>query len=153
MRRNMEELRVKVDCCLPATTIHAISHITFPAFDFTIVSYMRLLFQLQGQYCFLLTTKQWIIYAFIWNYALWAVYLNCSPCYVAFGDRHFSLAERRRVEETSANMSCPKTLILLNSVYTNGVLNARSCVETPVILHSENERKRRRVPSWVKVVA
>ena len=47
--------------CLPATTIHARSHVTFPAFYFSIVSYMRLLFQLQGQYCFSLTTKQQII--------------------------------------------------------------------------------------------
>ena len=31
--------------------------VTFPAFDFRIVYYMRLLFQLQGQYCFLLTTN------------------------------------------------------------------------------------------------
>ena len=30
----------------------------FPAFYFSIVSYMRFLFQLQGQYCFSLTTKQ-----------------------------------------------------------------------------------------------
>ena len=36
--------RVKVECyCLPATTLHAISHVTFPAFDFSIVSYMRFL--------------------------------------------------------------------------------------------------------------
>ena len=53
--------------CLPATTIHTISHVTFLAFYFSTVSYMRLLFQLQGQYCFSLTTKQWIIHAFIWN--------------------------------------------------------------------------------------
>ena len=33
---------------------------------FSIVSYMRLLFQLQGQYCFSLMTKQQIIHAFIW---------------------------------------------------------------------------------------
>ena len=40
--------RVKVEhYCLPTTTIHAISHVTFPAFDFSIVSYMRLLFQLK----------------------------------------------------------------------------------------------------------
>ena len=39
----------------------AISHVTFPAFYLSIVSCMRLLFQLQGQYCFLLTTKQQII--------------------------------------------------------------------------------------------
>ena len=38
--------------CLLAKTIHAISHMTVPAFDFSIVSYMRLLFQLQGQYFF-----------------------------------------------------------------------------------------------------
>ena len=44
--------------CLPATTIHAITHVTFPAFDFSIASYMRLLFQLQGHYCFSLTTEQ-----------------------------------------------------------------------------------------------
>ena len=44
---------VKVDSYCPlATTIHAISHMTFPAFDFSSVSCMRLLFQLQGQYCF-----------------------------------------------------------------------------------------------------
>ena len=50
--------RVKVEhYCNPATTIHAVSHVTFPAFDFSIVSYMRLLFQLQGQYCFSLTTN------------------------------------------------------------------------------------------------
>ena len=41
--------RVKVDhYCLPAATIHAISHVTFPAFDFSVVSYMRVLFQLQN---------------------------------------------------------------------------------------------------------
>ena len=58
--------RVEVErYCLPATTIHAISHVTFPAFDFSIVSYIRLLFQLQGQYCFSLRTKQQIIRAFI----------------------------------------------------------------------------------------
>lgn len=28
------------------------SHVTSPAFDFSTVSYMRLLYQLQGQYCF-----------------------------------------------------------------------------------------------------
>ena len=33
------------------TVNHAISHVTFLAFDFSIVSYMRFLFQLQGQYC------------------------------------------------------------------------------------------------------
>ena len=43
--------------CLSATTIHAISHVTFQAFDFSVVSYMRLLFQLQGQYCFSLMSK------------------------------------------------------------------------------------------------
>ena len=60
--------RVKVEhYCPPATTIHLISHGTFPAFYFSIVSYMGLLFQLQGHYCFLLTTKQHIIRAFIWN--------------------------------------------------------------------------------------
>ena len=31
--------------------------VTFPAFDFSIIYYMRLLFQLQGQHCFLLTTN------------------------------------------------------------------------------------------------
>ena len=68
---------VKVDrYCLPATTTHAISHVTFPAFDFSIVSYMRLLFQLQGQYCFWLTTKQ----------AIGALHLNSPPCDVTFGD-------------------------------------------------------------------
>ena len=58
-------VKVKDRYCLPATTIHAISHLTFPAFDFSIVSYMRLLFQLQGQYSFSLMTKQWIIRAYI----------------------------------------------------------------------------------------
>ena len=62
---------------LPATTIYAISHVTFPAFDFIIVSYIRLLFQLQGQYCFSLTTKQQIIRVFIWNEAFGVVHLNC----------------------------------------------------------------------------
>ena len=48
-----------MDCySLPAKTIHAISHVTFPAFDFSIVSYMRLLFQLQGQYCFIVFCQQ-----------------------------------------------------------------------------------------------
>ena len=42
---------VKVDrYCLLATTIRVISHVTYPTFDFSTVSYMRLLFQLQGQY-------------------------------------------------------------------------------------------------------
>ena len=41
--------RVKVDrFCLPTITVHAISHVTFLAFCFSIVAYMRLLFQLQG---------------------------------------------------------------------------------------------------------
>ena len=39
-----------VGLCLPTTAIHAISHVTFPALYFNIVSYMRLLFQLKGQY-------------------------------------------------------------------------------------------------------
>ena len=35
--------RVKVDrYCLPVTTVHAISHVTFPAFDFSIVIYILL---------------------------------------------------------------------------------------------------------------
>ena len=38
--------------CLPAATINAISHVTFLVFDFSIVVYVRLLFQLQGQNCF-----------------------------------------------------------------------------------------------------
>ena len=43
--------RVKVERYnLPATAIHARSHVTFPAFYFSIVCYMRLLFQLKGQY-------------------------------------------------------------------------------------------------------
>ena len=95
---------------------------TFPAFDFSIVSYMRLLYQLQGQYCFFANDKT--IRGFIWSYALGRVHLNCPPCYVAFQDRHLSLAGRQQVEETSANVSCPKTLFLVNSVYTNNVLNA-----------------------------
>ena len=37
--------------CLPATTIHAISHMTFPAFDFSIVSYYGSFFNFK-------TTKQ-----------------------------------------------------------------------------------------------
>ena len=43
---------------LPAKTIHAKSHMTFPAFDFSIISYMRLLFQLQCMYCFLGSTSE-----------------------------------------------------------------------------------------------
>ena len=35
------------------------------------------------------------------------------------------LAGRWRVEQASANVSCSKTLFLVNSVYTNNVLNAR----------------------------
>ena len=31
-------------CCLPRTTSHATSHVTFPAFDFSSVSYIRLLY-------------------------------------------------------------------------------------------------------------
>ena len=54
-----EELRWNY--CLPATTINTRSHVTFTAFGFSFVSYMRLLFQLQGQYCFSLTTKHQII--------------------------------------------------------------------------------------------
>ena len=50
---------------------------------------------------------------------------NSPPFYVAFGNRHFSLAERQQAEETSANMSCPKTFFLANFVHTNNVLNAR----------------------------
>ena len=54
--------RVKVECyCLPATTIHARSHVTFPAFYFSTLSDMSLLFQLKGQYCLSQTTKQWSI--------------------------------------------------------------------------------------------
>ena len=50
---------VRVECyCLPAATINAISHVTFLVFDFSVVVYVRLLFQLQGQYCFSLMTKQ-----------------------------------------------------------------------------------------------
>ena len=68
LTRNLGDLRVKVEWYfLLAISIHAISHVTFPAFYFSIVSYMRLLFQLQIQYCFSLTTKQRIIHAFIWN--------------------------------------------------------------------------------------
>ena len=52
--------------CLPATTIHEISHVTFLALDFSIVSYMRLLFQLQS-HGFSLMTKQQNIFAFMWN--------------------------------------------------------------------------------------
>ena len=101
----------KVDCYyFPATIIHVISHVTFLAFDFSIASYMRLLFQLQGQYWVSLTTKQWIIQTFIWNWALGAFHLNSPPCYVAFGNWHLSLAGWQRVEETSAKVSCPKTL-------------------------------------------
>ena len=64
----------RVTYCLPVTTIHAVAHVTFPAFDFRIVSYMRLLFEHQGRYCFSLTTKQLIICAFAWNKALGAVH-------------------------------------------------------------------------------
>ena len=64
--------------CLPATTIRAISHMNFPSFDFSIVPYMSLLFQLQGQHGFLPTTRQQIMCAFTWNQALEAVHLN-SP--------------------------------------------------------------------------
>ena len=35
------------------------------------------------------------------------------------------LAGRQRAEQASANMSCSKTFFLVNSVYTNNVLNAR----------------------------
>ena len=40
--------------CLPATAIHTLSHVRFffLTFDFSIVPYMRLLFQLKGQYFF-----------------------------------------------------------------------------------------------------
>ena len=119
---NVTFRKVKVDrYCLPATTIHAISHMTFPAFYFSIVSYMRLLFQLQGQYCFSLKTKLPIIRAFIWKEALGAVHLNSLPCSVAFRDRYFWLAGQHRAEETSAKVTCPKSLILVNSVYTKNV--------------------------------
>ena len=33
-------LRSSIACCLPATTIHARCHVTFPAFDCSIVSYI-----------------------------------------------------------------------------------------------------------------
>ena len=51
--------------------------------------------------------------------------VNSSPSYVAFGDQHFSLAGLRRVEGVSANVRCPETLFLINSVYTNNVFNGR----------------------------
>ena len=35
------------------------------------------------------------------------------------------LAGRRQVEQATANVSCSKTFFLVNSVYTNNVLNAR----------------------------
>ena len=51
--------RVKLDhYCLLATSIDGISHVTFPAFHFSIVSYMRRLYQIHGKYCFSIATKQ-----------------------------------------------------------------------------------------------
>ena len=95
---NVTGRRVKVErYSLPATTIHMRSYMTFPAFDFSIVSYTRLLFQLQDQYCFLLMKKQQIIHTFIWNKALGAFHLNTPPYYIAFGDSQ--LAGRWRAEK------------------------------------------------------
>jgi hypothetical protein len=48
--------------------------------NFSIVSYMRILFQIQDQYCFSLTTKQQIIREFICNKALGAFHLYSPPC-------------------------------------------------------------------------
>ena len=42
-------------------------------------------------------------------------------CYVALGDWHIL----QHAEDTAANVSCSKTLYLVNSVYTNNDLNAR----------------------------
>ena len=49
---------------------------------------------------------------------------NSPPCYVAFGDRYLWLAGQRRAEQATAKMCCSKTFFLVNSVYTNNVLNA-----------------------------
>ena len=101
---NVTWTRVMVErYCLPATAIHAISNVTFPAFDFSIASY-EAPFSTSRSILFF-KTKQRIIRAFIWNQALGAVHLNSPSCYVALRNRHFSLAGRRRTEETSANVS------------------------------------------------
>ena len=90
-----------------------ISHVTFTAFDFSIVSHMKLLFQLQGQYCFSLTTKQWII---LHSYG--TKLQERSTLTVLQVTSHSEidtspLAGWWRVEEISANMSCPKTFFFL----------------------------------------
>ena len=47
------------------------------------------------------------------------------------------LAGGWRAEQATAKVSCSKTFFLVNSVYTNNVLNARVHVETLVILQSK----------------
>ena len=121
---------------------------TFAAFDFSFVSYMKLLFQLQGQYCFSLRTKQWIICAFIWNYALGAVHLNPPPCYVASANRHYSLAGWRRkhlqtyvVQKLSlcrqcsqCSSSCVETLVILRAKFHVENSNFAAIAKVPIAL-------------------
>ena len=59
------------------------------------------------------------------------VHLNSPQCYVAFGDQYFWLAGQQWAEETSANVGWPKTLFLVNSVYTNNVFIAHVHVWRP----------------------
>ena len=117
--------------CLPAITIHARSHMTFQACHFSIVSYMRLLFQLQGHHCFFLSTKQWIIRAFIWNSALEAFHLNCPSCYATWP------AWRQRAEKQLLMWVVFKKLFSKLCVHKQCSQCSCSCVETLVILQAK----------------
>ena len=49
---------------------------------------------------------------------------HCPPGYVAFWDQYFWLPWRRLAEQANAKESYSKTFFLVNSLYTNNVLNA-----------------------------
>ena len=64
------------------------------------------------------------------------VHLNSRPSYIAFGNRHFSLAGQRGAGETSAVINCPKMFFLVYTVYTNKVFNARVQRLETVVFHN-----------------